>query len=103
MGVAKTADNPIIPLQALLDMLTSFAELAALSPHPFTIPSITEHGPIVIKAGRHPIISAQVGHHTSTSFVPNDVLLSIYDNMHIITGPNGSGKVTLRLPCAACQ
>jgi DNA mismatch repair protein MSH4 len=78
---------------ALLDMLTSFADLVALCPHPYTRPIITEDGPLVIKSGRHCIIS-KLGRQQlfSSSFVANDTFLSPLENFQIITGSNGSGK-----------
>jgi hypothetical protein len=38
-------------VQALLDMLASFADLVAMSPHPHCRPDIMGNGPLVIKAG----------------------------------------------------
>lgn len=78
---------------ALLDMLTSFADLVALCPHPYTRPIITDDGPLVIKSGRHCIIS-KLGRQQlfSSSFVANDTFLSPLENFQIITGSNGSGK-----------
>ncbi|KAJ1417315.1 muts domain V-domain-containing protein, partial [Ochromonadaceae sp. CCMP2298] len=77
---------------AMLDMLSSFADLVALSPHPFTRPVMTPEGPIVIKAGRHPVVSTIATHQLASSFISNDLFLSPLENMHIVTGPNGSGK-----------
>ena len=74
-------------------MLTSFADLVALSPHPFTRPVIQSDGPIVVKAGRHPVISVLPMQQLASSFVANDLFLSPLENFHVITGPNGSGKV----------
>jgi DNA mismatch repair ATPase MutS len=66
----------------------------------------TSH-PLVIKAGRHPIISSlrqeggATGSHGNSGsggggsgFVPNDCFLGPLDNVQVITGPNGSGKVS---------
>lgn len=74
-------------------MLSSFADLVALSPHPFTRPVMKTDGPIVIKAGRHPVISTLPIQQMTSSFVANDLFLSPLENLHVITGPNGSGKV----------
>ncbi|KAI9997223.1 hypothetical protein PInf_000659 [Phytophthora infestans] len=43
---------------ALLDMLLSFVNVVALSPpdQPYTRPTVTEHGNMVIKKGRHPLV-----------------------------------------------
>lgn len=80
-------------IKALLDMLTSFADLVALCPHPYTRPVITGDGPIVVKSGRHPVISTLPLQQLTSSFVANDLFLSPLENVHIITGPNGAGKV----------
>ncbi len=95
-------------------MLTSFADLVAMSPHPFSRPVLKTDGPMVphtsskhhlamftrifvvlqvIKAGRHPVISSQAVQQLTSSFVANDLFMSPLDNMHVITGPNGAGKV----------
>ena len=91
----------------MLDMLTSFADLVALSPHPFTRPVIKADGPIVVKAGRHPVICTLHIQQLSSSFVANDLFLSPLENLHVITGPNGAGKVnkSVLLHCNnhACQ
>lgn len=74
-------------------MLLSFADLVALNPHPFSRPILNDEGPMVIKAGRHPVVSSLPQQQMSSSFVPNDLFISSLDNMHIVSGPNGSGKV----------
>ncbi len=80
--------------QALLDMLTSFADLAALSPHPYARPLLkTDSSAICIKGGRHPVVSCQAVQQLSSSFVANDLLMGPAEHMHVITGPNGAGKV----------
>ena len=75
-------------------MLASFADLVALNPHPFSRPVISEDGPMVIKAGRHPVIASLPQQQLCSSFVPNDLFFTALDNMHIVSGPNGAGKVT---------
>lgn len=74
-------------------MLTSFADLVALSPHPFTRPVMASDGPLVVQAGRHPVVSTLPLQQLASSFVANDLFLSPLENEHIITGPNGAGKV----------
>ena len=69
---------------ALLDMMQSFATLIAYSPHPYTRPVVKTSGPMVIKSGRHPIISMLPSQETT--FVANDTYLDKHDNMIIITG-----------------
>lgn len=75
-------------------MLSSFADLVALSPHPYTRPVLCAEGPLVVKAGRHPVISTLPLQQLASSFVANDLFLSPLENVHIITGPNGAGKVS---------
>ena len=74
-------------------MLSSFADLVALSPHPFSRPVINADGPVVVKAGRHPVICSLPLQQMASSFVANDLFLSPLENLHVVTGPNGSGKV----------
>ena len=76
-------------------MLSSFADLVALNPHPFVRPVISQDGgPMVIKGGRHPVIASLPQQQLCSSFVPNDLFFTALDNMHIVSGPNGAGKVT---------
>ena len=78
-------------------MLSSFADLVALSPHPYTRPVLCPGGPLVVKAGRHPVVSTLPLQQLASSFVANDLFLSPLENVHIITGPNGAGKVSLSI------
>ena len=78
-------------------MLCSFADLVATSPHAFCRPQLRLDGPLVVKSGRHPVISTLPLQQMASSFVANDLFLSPLENLHIITGPNGSGKVIT--PC----
>ncbi|MBQ9964934.1 MAG: DNA mismatch repair protein MutS [Clostridia bacterium] len=74
---------------AKLDVLTSFAQTAAL--HNYVCPVIDLNGVIDIKNGRHPVVEAL----QSSPFVPNDVLLDNGENrVAMITGPNMAGKST---------
>lgn len=73
-------------------MLVSFVDLALEDQHPFTNPNITAHGNLVIRDGRHPIVSAFCQNNT-VPFVTNDIELTPTDTLRVITGPNGSGKV----------
>lgn len=126
---------------ALVDMLTSFADLVALSAHVYNRPLVTnaediqEHNldnssssssrqpvdthasrdgndtnnavmssssPLVIHAGRHPILaeggvgqkSGAGGNRSSmnSSFQANDTYLSELNNFVVVTGPNSAGK-----------
>ena len=77
---------------ALLDMLASFADVVALSPHPHSRPVLLPAGPLVIKAGRHAVLGAQNSQCRTESFVENDTYLDRASNVQIVTGPNGCGK-----------
>ncbi len=79
--------------KALSDMLVSFSELVSLNIQEFSRPILTIDGPMVFKSARHPIISTLPIHNLQSTFVSNDLYLSPAENMQVITGPNGSGKV----------
>lgn len=74
-------------------MLCSFADVVSLSPHTFVRPVLQYEGPLVVKEGYHPVIVNMSIQQMKSSFVPNDFFMSPLDNMRIISGPNGSGKV----------
>lgn len=76
-----------------LDVLLSFADLAASSPTPYTRPDITpsDVGDIVLEGSRHPCVEAQ----DWVNFIPNDCRLVRGKSwFQIITGPNMGGKST---------
>ncbi|KAI3688849.1 hypothetical protein L2E82_46728 [Cichorium intybus] len=80
-------------LLAELDVLLSFADLAASSPTPYTRPEITplDTGDIVLEGSRHPCVEAQ----DWVNFIPNDCKLVRGESwFQIITGPNMGGKST---------
>ena len=75
---------------ALLDVLASLAETAALNR--YVQPTIDESGTLRIREGRHPVVEQL---SPDLAFVPNDTLLD--DEAHrlvILTGPNMAGKST---------
>jgi DNA mismatch repair protein MutS len=80
-------------LQAILDMLVSFADVVALSTESYVRPILMEAGPMIIRNGRHPIVCKLPIQRLNGLFVPNDILISDLERFQIITGPNGSGKV----------
>jgi DNA mismatch repair ATPase MutS len=85
----------------LIDMLISIAELAFFSPLPYCRPALTS-GSLVIKQGRHPIISGGSA-VSNRPFVSNDTFLSPVDTlMQIVTGPNGAGKSIYLKQVALC-
>ncbi|CAE7746686.1 MSH4, partial [Symbiodinium microadriaticum] len=71
-------------------MLSSFADLAALSALVYSRPEVTEAGPLVIDGGRHPVMSSLQPLH----FVENSAFVNSLQNFQVVTGPNGSGKST---------
>ena len=75
---------------ALLDVISSFAEVAKVNK--YVRPEISEsHKPLIIKDGRHPVVEVI----SKEKFIPNDTLLDENENRTmIITGPNMAGKST---------
>ncbi|KAL3512291.1 hypothetical protein ACH5RR_025008 [Cinchona calisaya] len=76
-----------------LDVLLSFADLAASCPSPYTRPEITppDVGDIILEGSRHPCVEAQ----DWVNFIPNDCKLVRGKSwFQIITGPNMGGKST---------
>ncbi|KAJ9567286.1 hypothetical protein OSB04_003252 [Centaurea solstitialis] len=76
-----------------LDVLLSFADLAASSPTPYARPEITtsDTGDIILEGSRHPCVEAQ----DWVNFIPNDCKLVRGKSwFQIITGPNMGGKST---------
>lgn len=90
---------------ALLDMLCSFADLAALSAHPYVRPVIAVDGPLVVSGGRHPVVASLGTQHFNSTFVENDTHMTPLDNLHVITGESdgllrkGYLNLTLTLMC----
>ncbi len=74
---------------AELDVQSALAEVALRNR--YTRPAITEGDKLIIKGGRHPVVETTL---QDEPFVPNDVYLSADEAIHIITGPNMSGKST---------
>jgi DNA mismatch repair protein MutS len=72
---------------AQLDVLTSFAERAqALK---YVAPEFVNEDSLNIVGGRHPVVE-----QIAQPFIANDVALSPYRQMLLITGPNMGGKST---------
>lgn len=72
---------------AELDVYSALAEVALR--YRYLRPELDEADTIEIRAGRHPVVELALG---STPFVPNDCHLSSQELIHVITGPNMSGK-----------
>ncbi|RAL41269.1 hypothetical protein DM860_010063 [Cuscuta australis] len=97
--VVKTASTfsevfeGIAVLLSELDVLLSFADLAANCSTPYTRPDITppDVGDIILEGCRHPCVEAQ----DWVNFIPNDCKLVRGKSwFQIITGPNMGGKST---------
>jgi DNA mismatch repair protein MutS len=85
------------PLQAVAravaqsDALAAFAERAqALG---WVAPTLSDKPVIDIRAGRHPVVEAQLA-KSGGNFIPNDCNLHPARKMMVVTGPNMGGKST---------
>ncbi|MYD10187.1 MAG: DNA mismatch repair protein MutS [Chloroflexi bacterium] len=72
------------------DAFVSLAEVAVREG--YTRPTLTEDTILEIEAGRHPVVEKLL--ERSTRYVANDSRLDMASRIHIITGPNMSGKST---------
>jgi DNA mismatch repair protein MutS len=81
LGTARTL--------ARLDALVALAQGAVNNR--YVRPTLTNDGSLSVRAGRHPVVELTM---REEPFVPNDVVLSSEERIHIITGPNMSGKST---------
>jgi len=75
---------------AHLDVFVGLAEHAAR--YAYTRPELADDGVIEIVGGRHPVVERLLP--SGETFVPNDVRLNGEEAIHVITGPNMSGKST---------
>lgn len=75
---------------AHLDALLSLAEVAVRQG--YVRPVLTAENVLRITGGRHPVV--EIGMNKDTRYVPNDTLFNEQSRIHIITGPNMSGKST---------
>ncbi len=73
---------------ALVDVVLSLAQVAGSLG--YRRPTLSERPGLRIVKGRHPVVEAQL----REEFVPNSTLLTSERSIHIITGPNMSGKST---------
>ena len=75
---------------AMTDVISSFAFCA--SKYNYVKPTIENSEEIIVRDGRHPVVEQL---NIQEGFVPNDTNLNCNDEqLHIITGPNMSGKST---------
>lgn len=90
--ISESASNllSVARAVAIADTLSALAETAVKNQ--YVRPLVNDDNVIAIKAGRHPVVERIEG---AGRFVPNDCLLDCEENqLHIITGPNMSGKST---------
>ena len=90
--IASHRDALLKTAQAIahLDAFLSLATVAAREG--YTRPVLTEDNTLEIEAGRHPVVEKLL--ESSTRYVANDSRFDIGSRIHIITGPNMSGKST---------
>jgi DNA mismatch repair protein MutS len=90
-GISKSAYKllQIARALAVLDVLSSFAETAALGS--YVRPDVHEGIELEIHEGRHPVVE-QLLH--GDRYIPNDVIFEKGEIVRVITGPNMSGKST---------
>ncbi|KAK1939219.1 DNA mismatch repair protein MSH4 [Phytophthora citrophthora] len=91
----------------------SFVNVVALSPpdHPYTRPTVSQHGNLVIKKGRHPLVENVL---KDRAYIPSDTFFDPLSTFHsknlfdrnfpvctvncfcgiVVTGPNCAGKST---------
>ena len=74
---------------AEIDVYAALAEVAMR--YRYARPQLNDGDAIHIVAGRHPVVELAL---RDEPFVPNDVTLSSDELIHLITGPNMSGKST---------
>jgi len=79
---------------ALLDMLAGFARRLEATGLKYVRPTLTESGPLALVECRHPVLELAEGRVTGGIFRPNDAWIAIDSSLHVITGPNMSGKST---------
>ncbi|HKG54718.1 MAG TPA: DNA mismatch repair protein MutS [Anaerolineales bacterium] len=74
---------------AVLDVLSSFAETAALGG--YVRPEVHEGLGLEIHEGRHPVVEQYLH---GDRYIPNDVIFEQGEIVRVITGPNMAGKST---------
>jgi DNA mismatch repair protein MutS len=75
---------------ALLDVLAALADVAVREG--YARPTLTTDFALEITAGRHPVVERMM---PRDKFIPNDVCLTAYARVIILTGPNMAGKSTI--------
>ncbi|RMF77460.1 MAG: DNA mismatch repair protein MutS [Chloroflexi bacterium] len=75
---------------AHLDVFLSLADVAVRED--YVRPELTEDDTLIIRGGRHPVVEQLLD--GNFRYVPNDTHFDADSRIHIITGPNMSGKST---------
>ncbi len=89
--IAGAAPRLLATARALaeIDVYSTLAEVAMR--YRYVRPQLNDDGALRIVSGRHPVVELTL---RDEPYVPNDVKLSDDELIHIITGPNMSGKST---------
>ena len=89
---AENAERMLNTARALahLDAFLSLADVAVREG--FIRPTLTQDDLLLIKDGRHPVVERMLD--SGTRYIPNDTHFDSMSRIHIITGPNMSGKST---------
>jgi DNA mismatch repair protein MutS len=92
IDLARRTDTLLRTARAIanLDVLLSLAEVAVREG--YARPTLTDGDTLVLHAGRHPVVEQLLD--SGTRYVPNDTYFDTDARVHIITGPNMSGKST---------
>ncbi len=87
-----SADRLLSTARALahLDAFLSLADVAAREG--YVRPTLTQDDLLILKDGRHPVVERMLD--GGVRYVPNDTEFDSQSRIHIITGPNMSGKST---------
>jgi DNA mismatch repair protein MutS len=95
--IAAVAERLLTTARSLayLDVVATLAEVARQNQ--YIRPTLSDDDALEISNGRHPVVEMMPlvdADGLATAFVPNDLYLSREELIHIITGPNMSGKST---------
>jgi DNA mismatch repair protein MutS len=90
-GIASSNARLLSTARSLaeLDVLASLAEVAVR--RGYVRPDVVAEDILEIREGRHPVVE---GSQAGERFVPNDLYFKEGERIHILTGPNMSGKST---------
>ncbi|MBN8636691.1 MAG: DNA mismatch repair protein MutS [Anaerolineae bacterium] len=88
----ESADRLLNTARSLahLDAFLSLAEVAVREG--YCRPTLTEDDLLIVKDGRHPVVERMLD--GGARYIPNDTRFDSMSRIHIITGPNMSGKST---------